>query len=133
RAVAADNCLRSGMGSRTLQRASSPEEKLVLLRTVALTTTAALCAACATTAPKQQPPPNLATTEVEITVKDLDQDMAAQLQTEMQKVPELRTATLKSHGERTAVFTVHYPGDIGNVPQSLARIPHPGLKYASAT
>jgi len=107
----------------------------VNFRTTALAAAVAMCwcAACATTAPKQQPPPNLATTEVEITVKDLDQDMAAQLQAEMQKVPELRTATLKSHGERTAVFAVHYPGDIGNVPQSLARIPHPGLKYASAT
>src|SRR5437868_2403849 len=35
RAVAADNCLRSGMGSRTLQRASSPEERLVRSRTTA--------------------------------------------------------------------------------------------------
>jgi hypothetical protein len=120
------------MGSRTLQRASSPEEDLVLLRTAAPVLTAALCAACATTAPKQQPPPNLATTEIEITVRDLDQDMAAQLQVEMQKIPELRTAVLKSHGERTAVFAVHYPGDIGGVPKTLARIPHPGLKYASA-
>jgi hypothetical protein len=94
--------------------------------------TAGLWAGCATTAPKQQPPPNLATTEVELTVKDLDPDMATQLQAEMQKVPELRSAALKSHGGGTAVFTVHYPGDIGNVPQSLARIPHPGLKYATA-
>jgi len=105
---------------------------VVLRKAATLLAAAVLLAACATTAPKQQPPPNLATTEIELTVRDLDQDMVAQLQAEMQKVPELRSATLKSHGERTAVFTVHYPGDIGSVPKTLARIPRPGLKYASA-
>jgi glucodextranase-like protein len=106
----------------------------MVLRTTTLLAAAAalLSAGCATTAPKQQPPPNLTTTEIEITVREVDQDMVSQLQAEMQKVPELRSAALKSHGERTAVFTVLYPGDIGSVPRSLARIPRPGLKYASA-
>jgi hypothetical protein len=89
-------------------------------------------AGCATTAPKQQPPPQMATTVVELTVKDLDPEMASQLQAEMQKIPELRSASVKSSSERTTVFTIHYPGDVGRLPQTLARLPHPGLKYLSS-
>src|SRR5436309_7457278 len=62
----------------------------------------ALALGCATTAPTQQPPPALATTEVELTVKDIDADELQDLQAELVKVSELRGAQLKSHANKVA-------------------------------
>ncbi|MHB8876209.1 MAG: hypothetical protein ACYC8T_21165 [Myxococcaceae bacterium] len=65
-------------------------------------------------------------------MKDVDADVLALLQSELGKVPALRGAQLKSHSGKTAVFTVSYPGEVGDLPKTLAQIPHPGLRYAAA-
>ena len=92
-----------------------------------------LCAAsCVTTAPLQQPAPHFVATELELTVKDVDADMVQQLQAQFAKNTELRSAQLKSHTGKVAVFTVMYPGDVGDLPRTLATIPNPGLKFISA-
>ena len=93
---------------------------------------AVLLIGCVTTAPTQRPPPELKSTEVELTVKDADTDLVAQLQAEFAKVAELRSATLKSHVGKVAVFTINYPGPVNELPNTLSSIPHPGLKYVSA-
>ena len=87
---------------------------------------------CVTTAPTQRPPPVMTTTEIELTVRDADADLVNQLQAEFAKVDEPRSAQLKSHTGKVAVFTVMYPGAVGDLPNTLSSIPHPGLKYASA-
>ncbi|MFZ5446720.1 MAG: hypothetical protein ACOZQL_42425 [Myxococcota bacterium] len=87
---------------------------------------------CATTAPSQAPAPRFEATEVELTVKDVDADMVTQLQAAFLKVAELKSAQLKSHAGRTAVFSVMYPGDVSDLPKSLATIPSPGLKFVSS-
>ncbi len=91
-----------------------------------------LMLSCATTAPMQQAAPRFESVEIELTVKDVDADMVAQLQAAFAKVGELRTAQLKSHAGKTAIFTVMYPGDVGDLPKTLATVPHPGLKFVSA-
>lgn len=88
---------------------------------------------CVTTAPMQQPPPSFTTTEIELTVKDVEPETLVQLRAEMAKVPELRTAELKSNTGKTAVFIVRYPGDVSDLPRTLASLPHPGLKFGTAT
>lgn len=90
-----------------------------------------LCAACATTAPLQRPAPEFAATEIELTVKDVDADMVQELQAAFAKTDDLRSAQLKSHAGKVAVFTVMYPGDVGDLPKTLATIPAPGLKFVS--
>jgi hypothetical protein len=80
----------------------------------------------------QQPAPRFETTEVEVTIKDVDADMVQQVQAQFAKTTELRSAQLKSHTGRTAIFTVMYPGDVGDLPKTLATIPAPGLKFVSA-
>jgi|APLak6261679142_1056127.scaffolds.fasta_scaffold00343_2 hypothetical protein len=87
---------------------------------------------CATTAPSQQPAPRFETAEVELTVKDADAELVQQLQAVFAKTSELRSAQLKSHTGKTAIFTVMYPGDVGELPKTLATIPHPGLKFVSS-
>ncbi len=91
-----------------------------------------LSLACATTAPSQVAPPSRSNTEVELTVRDADADSVALLQQEFSKRNEFKTAQLKSHSGKTAVFTVSYPGDVGDLPKALANIPHPGLKFVGA-
>lgn len=91
-----------------------------------------LAAACATTAANQQPPPRFETTEVELTLKEVDADMVEQAQAAFAKVDELKSAQLKSHAGRTAVFTVMYPGDVSDFPKALARVPAPGLRFQSS-
>lgn len=91
-----------------------------------------LCAACATTAPLQQPAPRFAATELELTVKDVDADMLQDLQARFAKIENLRSAQLKSHTGKVAVFTVMYPGDVGELPRTLATVPTPGLKFVSS-
>src|SRR4051812_3689601 len=88
--------------------------------------------ACVTTAPMQQPAPRFVATELELTVKDVDAEMVQQIQAEFAKTNELRSAQLKSHTGRVAIFTVMYPGDVGDLPKTLATIPAPGLKFVSA-
>ncbi len=87
---------------------------------------------CVTTAANQRPPPELKSTEIELTIHDADGDLVTQLQAEFAKVPELRSAQLKSHAGKVAVFTVNYPGPVSDLPNTLSSIPHPGLKYVSA-
>lgn len=89
-------------------------------------------ASCATTAPMQQPAPRFVTTELELTIKDVDADMVQQLQAQFAKTNDLRSAQLKSHAGKVAVFSVMYPGDVGDLPKTLATIPAPGLKFVSA-
>ena len=91
-----------------------------------------LLTACVTTAPMQQPAPKFVATELELTVKDVDADMVQQIQAQFAKTNELRSAQLKSHTGKTAVFTVMYPGDVGDLPKTIATIPAPGLKFVSA-
>ncbi|MDP1824506.1 MAG: hypothetical protein Q8L48_14725 [Archangium sp.] len=88
--------------------------------------------ACVTTAPMQQPAPKFAATELELTVKDVDADLVQQIQAQFAKNNDLRSAQLKSHSGKVAVFTVMYPGDVGDLPKTLATIPAPGLKFVSA-
>ncbi|MBS1153730.1 MAG: hypothetical protein H6Q89_5428 [Myxococcaceae bacterium] len=87
---------------------------------------------CVTTAPSQRPPPELKSTELELTVREADGDLVNQLQAEFAKVAELRSATLKSHAGKVAVFTINYPGPVNDLPNTLSSIPHPGLKYVTA-
>ena len=89
-------------------------------------------ASCATTAPLQQPAPKFESTELELTIKDVDADMVLQLQAQFAKTNELRSAQLKSHNGKVAIFTVMYPGDVGDLPKTLATIPAPGLKFLTA-
>jgi hypothetical protein len=91
-----------------------------------------LCSACVTTAPLQRPAPRFASTEIELTVKEIDADMLTDLQARFAKVEELRSAQLKSHTGKTAVFTVMYPGDVGDLPKTLATVPTPGLKFVNS-
>jgi hypothetical protein len=91
-----------------------------------------LVSSCATTAPHQAPPPAAHTTPVELTVHDVDADLLKELQDQMARVPELRSVQLKSHNGKTAVFSVEYPGDVSELPKTLAQMPHPGLKFGSA-
>jgi Glucodextranase, domain B len=91
-----------------------------------------LLSACVTTAPMQQPAPRFEAVEIELTVKDVDADLVAQLQAAFAKVTELRAAQLKSHNGKTAVFTIMYPGDVSDLPKTLATLPSPGLKFLSA-
>ena len=93
---------------------------------------AVLFVGCVTTAPSQRPPPELTTTELELTVRDADGDLVTQLQSEFAKVSELRSATLKSHSGKVAVFSINYPGPVNDLPKTLSSMPHPGLKYLSA-
>ncbi len=93
---------------------------------------ALLATACATTAPNQQPPPRFETTEIELTLKEVDADLVAQAQTAFAKVADLRSAQLKSHAGRTAVFTVMYPRNVSDLPKTLASIPAPGLRFQSS-
>lgn len=88
--------------------------------------------ACVTTAPLQQPPPNFVSTEVELTVKELDADQLTELQAEFAKVSDLRAAQLKSYANKTAVFTVQYPRNVSDLPKTLSSVPHPGLKFQSS-
>lgn len=99
----------------------------------AVTSAALWVVACATTAPQQQAPPKLESTEVELTVRDLSAEMLEQLQAELAKIPELRSARLKTSGERSATFVILYPGSVSDLPRSLAKLPHPGLRYQAAT
>ncbi len=92
-----------------------------------------LLAACATTAPRQVPPPNRPTTEVELTVKDVEPELLEQLQAGMAKVAELRTAKLKSHSGKTAVFTILYTGNLDDLPGALSQVPNPGLRFGAAS
>ena len=80
----------------------------------------------------QQPAPNFATTELELTVKEVDADAVQQLQAQFAKTTDLRATTLKNHTGKVAVFTVMYPGDVGDFPRTLATIPAPGLKFVTA-
>jgi hypothetical protein len=98
----------------------------------ALLVLSVLLSACVTTAPAQAPAPRFEATEVELTVKDVDGDLVTQLQAAFLKVSELQSARLKSHTGRTAVFTVMYPGDVGQLPKTLATVPAPGLKFLSS-
>lgn len=87
-----------------------------------------LFVSCVTTAPSRRPPPELTTTEIELTVRDADSDLVTQLQSEFAKVSELRSATLKSHTGKVAVFSINYPGPVNDLPKTLSSVPHPGLK-----
>ncbi len=80
----------------------------------------------------QQPAPRFATTEIELTVKEVDAEMVQALLAQFAKNNDLRTTQLKSHTGKVAVFTVMYPGDVGDLPKTLATIPAPGLKFVSA-
>ena len=71
-------------------------------------------------------------TELELTIHDADGDLVSQLQAEFAKVADLRSAQLKSHVGKVAVFTINYPGPVSDLPNTLSSIPHPGLKYVSA-
>ena len=104
---------------------------ITAMRTL-LVLSAAILTACATTAPMQQPAPRFVATELELTIKDVDSEMVQQIQAEFAKNNELRSAQLKSHTGKTAIFTVMYPGDVGDLPRTLATIPAPGLKFVSA-
>lgn len=88
--------------------------------------------ACATTAPHQQPAPSFLATEIELTVKDVDAELLQSLQAQFAKTPELRSAQLKSNSGRVAVFTIQYPGNVSDLPKTLATLPHPGLKFGSS-
>lgn len=92
-----------------------------------------LLSACATTSGQTTagPPPNKAR-DVEVTVKDVDEALLAQLEANMKKVPELQSAQLKSHTGKTAVFVIAYPGELEDLSESLSRVPNPGLKFGSA-
>lgn len=70
--------------------------------------------------------------DIELTIKDIDADLLAQLQKNMQQVPELKSAQLKSHSGKTAVISLQYPGDLEDLPDSLGKVPHPGLRFSSA-
>ncbi len=87
---------------------------------------------CVTTAPLQQPAPKFEATELELTIKDVDADLVQQLQAQFAKNNDLRSAQLKSHNGKVAIFTVMYPGDVGDLPRTLATIPAPGLKFVTA-
>lgn len=87
---------------------------------------------CATTAPGQVAPPVHTTTRVELTVKELDDDLLKELQSGFAKVPELRSAQLQRRSGKSAVFTIDFPGEASGLPKALARLPHPGLKFDSA-
>lgn len=91
-----------------------------------------LAAGCATTAANQQPPPRFAATEVELTLKDVDAELVEQVQAAFAKVDDLRSAQLKSHTGKTAIFTIMYPGDVSDFPKTLARVPAPGLRFQSS-
>jgi hypothetical protein len=89
-------------------------------------------ASCAMVAPRQAPPPPRTTTQVELTIKDMDPDLLDELQTAFAKTSEFKSAQLKSQNGRTAIFEIEFPGDPGDLPGAIARIPHPGLRFASA-
>ncbi len=88
--------------------------------------------ACATTAPRQAPPPSRPTIPVEITVKDLDADLLHELQEAVAQSSSLTTAKITPSGQRTAVMTFLYQGEISALPELLATLARPGLKFASA-
>jgi hypothetical protein len=80
----------------------------------------------------QQPPPQFETTELELTVKDVEPEQLQDLQAQFAKVDRLRSAQLKSHSGRTAVFTVMFPGAVSELPRVLSSVPSPGLKFVSS-
>jgi hypothetical protein len=101
------------------------------MRTLLIATLCVL-SACVTTAPMQQPPPQFETTELELTIKDVEAEQLTELQAQFAKVERLRSAQLKSHNGKTAVFTVMFPGDVSDLPKVLASVPQPGLKFVSS-
>ncbi len=95
--------------------------------------TAMALQACVTTAPRQAPPPSRPTIPVEVTIKDLDADLLRELQDAVaQNATLTSTAKIASSGPRTAVMTFSYQGEISNLPELLATLARPGLKFGSA-
>jgi hypothetical protein len=69
---------------------------------------------------------------VEITVREVDDDLLDQLQAGFARSTQFKGAQLKSRTGKTAVFTVTFRDDIEDLPEALARLPHPGLRFGSA-
>lgn len=102
------------------------------MRSLLLTVCCLVSFGCVTTAPRQSAPPQFEMVEVELTVTDVDAEMIKELQGALAGVAEFRSAQLKSHVGRSAVFSVMYPGDLNDLPKRLSAIPNPGLKFVSS-
>lgn len=102
------------------------------MRSLVLVACALATFGCVTTAPRQHAPPQFETVEVELTINDVDADLLKEVQGALAGVTEFRSAQLKSHVGRTAIFTVMYPGDLNDLPKRLSAIPNPGLKFVSS-
>jgi hypothetical protein len=94
--------------------------------------TSAGCAGASRNAPNQPPPPERRGTDVELTVRDVDDDLLEQLQAELARSKQFKGAQLKSRSGKTAVFTVTFRDDVEELPEALAQLPHPGLRFGSA-
>jgi hypothetical protein len=109
------------------------------MRGLLLSLTAALgivtssgCASKSGAAQGQPPPPERRGTEVEITVREVDDDLLEQLQSEFARSAQFKGAQLKSRTGKTAIFSVTFRDDLEELPEALAQLPHPGLRFGSA-
>jgi hypothetical protein len=71
-------------------------------------------------------------TEVELTVRDVDDDLLTKLQEELARSPKLKGAQLKNRTGKTAVFTLLFREDIEELPELLSKLPQPGIRFGSA-
>jgi hypothetical protein len=90
------------------------------------------CAGASGNTPNQPKPPERRGTDVELTVREVDDDLLEQLQAELARSTQFKGAQLKSRTGKTAVFTVNFRDDIEELPEALAQLPHPGLRFGSA-